>query len=33
LCCSLILDPEVFLLLSVPEIAWYCLAVHIGGAR
>lgn len=33
LCCSLVLDPEVFLLLCVPEIAWYCLAVHIGGAR
>lgn len=30
--CSLILDPEVFLLLCIPEVSWYWLAVHAGGA-
>ena len=27
--CSLVLDPEVFLLLHVPEVPWYRLAVHV----
>jgi hypothetical protein len=32
LCCGLILDPEVLLLLGVPKISRYWLAVHVGGA-